>query len=119
MALVDILIPTCGRKTGVAMVLASLLGQTFSDFDVIISDQTPDVDYYGDSIEIQTALRALEWHGHHVQWHPLSFPSKTMHLLNPDSQLSGCTDIELPRPFSTLKHSGHHSCADVNPRLLH
>lgn len=66
MALVDILIPTCGRKTGLAMVLTSLLGQTFTDFDVIVSDQTPDDAAYLDSMEIQTVVQALQWHGHRV-----------------------------------------------------
>ena len=69
MALVDVLIPTYHRKTGLAMVLTSLLGQTFSDFNVIISDQTHEEDYYLDSIEIQTAVRALRWHGHEVMLH--------------------------------------------------
>src|SRR5579883_2899423 len=68
MALVDVLIPTCGRKTGLAIVLTSLLGQTFQDFDVVISDQTPDEPYLED-IEIQTLVRALEWHGHRVALH--------------------------------------------------
>ena len=69
MALVDVLIPTYHRKTGLAMVLTSLLGQTFTDFNVIISDQTHEEDYYLDSIEIQTAVRALRWHGHEVTLH--------------------------------------------------
>ena len=60
MATVDVLIPTCRRKTGLAMVLTSLLGQTLSDFDVTISDQTDEAEDYLDSIEIRTALRALE-----------------------------------------------------------
>ena len=67
MARVDVLIPTCNRKTGLAMVLASLLGQTFIDFDVIVADQTPEECAYLDSIEIQTAARALEYHGHRVR----------------------------------------------------
>jgi len=67
MALVDVLIPTYGRKTGLAMVLTSLLGQTFTEFDVIISDQTPEEDAYLDSIEVQTAVRALRYHGHRVE----------------------------------------------------
>ncbi len=66
MALVDILIPTYRRKTGLAVVLTSLLGQTFTDFNVIISDQTEDDYAYLDSIEIQTLVRALRWHGHKV-----------------------------------------------------
>jgi glycosyltransferase involved in cell wall biosynthesis len=69
MALVDVLIPTCNRKTGLAMVLASLLGQTFTDFDVTVSDQTDEAAAYLDSIEIQTAVRALEYHGHRVRLH--------------------------------------------------
>ena len=69
MALVDVLIPTYGRKTGLAVVLTSLLGQTFTDFDVIVSDQTEDEASYVESIEIQTLVRALRWHGHRVALH--------------------------------------------------
>ncbi len=69
MALVDVLIPTCRRKTGLAIVLTSLLGQTFTDFDVTISDQTEEEAAYLDSIEIQTIARALRWHGHRVTLH--------------------------------------------------
>ncbi len=66
MALVDVLIPTYRRKTGLAIVLTSLLGQTFRDFNVIISDQTPEEECYLESIEIQTLVRALRWHGSEV-----------------------------------------------------
>jgi glycosyltransferase involved in cell wall biosynthesis len=69
MALVDVLIPTYGRKTGLAIVLTSLLGQTFADFNVIISDQTDAEQAYLDSIEIQTLVYALRWHGHEVTLH--------------------------------------------------
>lgn len=69
MATVDVLIPTYGRKTGLAMVLTSLLGQTFTDFDVVVSDQTDEQDAYLESIEIQTAVQALRYHGHHVELH--------------------------------------------------
>jgi glycosyltransferase involved in cell wall biosynthesis len=65
-ALIDVLIPTCGRKTGLAITLASLLGQQMTDFDVIISDQTDEDAAYLDSIEIQTLVRALRWHEHYV-----------------------------------------------------
>ena len=68
MALIDVLIPTCGRKTGLAITLTSLLGQQMTDFDVVVSDQTDDAAYL-DSIEIQTIVRALRWHGHHVALH--------------------------------------------------
>jgi glycosyltransferase involved in cell wall biosynthesis len=67
-ATTDVLIPTFGRKTGLAVVLTSLLGQTYTDFDVIIADQTPDQGYL-DSIEIQTLVRALRWRGHEVRLH--------------------------------------------------
>ncbi|MCZ7572117.1 MAG: glycosyltransferase family 2 protein [Ardenticatenaceae bacterium] len=69
MALVDVLIPTCDRKTGLAVVLTSLLGQTFKDFDVIISDQTEGEAASFESLETQTLIRALEWHGHRVTVH--------------------------------------------------
>ncbi len=69
MASVDVLIPTCRRKTGLAMVLTGLLGQTFTDFNVIVSDQTEEHEAYLDSIEIQTIVRALRWHGHKVTLH--------------------------------------------------
>ena len=69
LALVDVLIPTYRRKTGLAVVLTSLLGQTFTDFDVIISDQTEEDRTYLNSIEIQTLVRALKWHGHGVILH--------------------------------------------------
>ena len=69
MAEVDVLIPTYQRKTGLAVVLTSLLGQTFTDFDVIISDQTEPDDDYLESIEIQTLVRALRWHGYRVELH--------------------------------------------------
>jgi glycosyltransferase involved in cell wall biosynthesis len=68
-ALVDVLIPTYNRKTGLAVVLASLFGQTFTDFDVIISDQTPDPPFYLDSIEVRTLIAALRWRGHNVETH--------------------------------------------------
>jgi glycosyltransferase involved in cell wall biosynthesis len=69
LALVDVLIPTYRRKTGLAVVLTSLLGQTFTDFDVVISDQTPEAEAYLESIETATLVRALEWHGHRVALH--------------------------------------------------
>jgi glycosyltransferase involved in cell wall biosynthesis len=69
LALIDVLIPTCGRKTGLAVVLASLLGQTFVDFDIVISDQTADDEVYLDSIEIRTLIAALRWRGHRVETH--------------------------------------------------
>lgn len=66
-ALLDVLIPTFRRKTGLAMLLAGLLGQDFTDFDVVVSDQTPEDECYIESVEIQQAARALRWHGHDVR----------------------------------------------------
>src|SRR5579859_2286639 len=66
---IDVLIPTFRRKTGLAVVLTSLACQTFQDFDVIVSDQTPEGELYLDSIEIQTLARALRWRGHRVSMH--------------------------------------------------
>lgn len=69
MTQIDVLIPTYGRKSGLAIVLTSLLGQTFTDFNVVISDQTEEENSYLETIEIQTLVRALRWHGHHVALH--------------------------------------------------
>lgn len=69
MTAVNVLIPTYRRKTGLAMVLASLLGQTFKDFDVVISDQTPEGEEYLESEEIQAGVQALRYHGHRVDLH--------------------------------------------------
>lgn len=69
MTQVDVLIPTCGRKSSLTVVLTSLLGQTFTDFNVVVSDQTNEEENYLESIEIQTLVRALRWHGHRVALH--------------------------------------------------
>lgn len=69
MALVDVLIPTMRRKTGLCVVLTSLFSQTFTNFDVTVSDQTPEGEDYLDSIEVQTLVRALRWRGHRVTLH--------------------------------------------------
>jgi glycosyltransferase involved in cell wall biosynthesis len=66
-ATTDVLIPTCGRPTGLAVVLTSLLSQTYTDFDLIVSDQTPENRTYIDSIEIATLVRALRQRGHEVR----------------------------------------------------
>lgn len=77
MALVDVLIPTYRRPTGLAIVLACLVGQTFTDFDVIISDQTPEAETYLARQEIQTLIEVLRWHGHQVAAHR-HFPRRGM-----------------------------------------
>ena len=66
MVLVNVLIPAFGRKTSLAIVLTSLLGQTFRDFDVTVADQTDEDRRFTDSLEIRTLADALRWHGHDV-----------------------------------------------------
>jgi hypothetical protein len=55
LAPIDVLIPTSGRKTGLAVVLTSLLAQTFADFDVVISDQSPDDEAYSEQPSSEVA----------------------------------------------------------------
>jgi len=96
MALIDVLIPTYRRKTGLAIVLTSLLGQTFTDFNVIISDQTDEDAAYIDSIEIQTLVSALRWHGHRVTIHrhlPRRGLAEQRHFL------LECTKESCPAPY--------------------
>ena len=63
---VEVLLPTAGRKTGLAVVLTSLFAQTYDRFDVLVSDQS-DTGEALNSIEIQTVVRALEYRGHRVR----------------------------------------------------
>jgi hypothetical protein len=51
------------------MVLSSLLGQRFTNFNVIISDQSDAEQTSLVSAEIQTAIKALRLHGHQVSTH--------------------------------------------------
>jgi len=62
----EVLIPTAGRKTGLAVVLASLFGQTYRDFDLVISDQGDDEGVL-ESPEIQTLVRAFRYRGRRVR----------------------------------------------------
>ena len=65
---VDVLIPTYQRPAALAVTLTSLCAQTFPDFRVIISDQTPHSDPLESGI-VQAALRVLRAHGHAVETH--------------------------------------------------
>ena len=67
MARVEVLIPTCDRKTALAITLAGLLGQTYRDFAVIIADQTPPERSYLQDGEFISLYRALELGGHTVR----------------------------------------------------
>jgi GT2 family glycosyltransferase len=69
MATVDVLIPTVDRGTALAITLTSLLGQTFRDFDLVVSDQSADPARSTGSPEVRTLFDALRWHGHRVDVH--------------------------------------------------
>lgn len=68
MATVDILIPTYCRPAALAVTLTSLCAQICRDFNVIISDQTEDIDAVAMG-EVQAVLRVLRAHGHSVFTH--------------------------------------------------
>ncbi len=63
---VEVLIPSGGRKTGLAVVLASLFGQSYREFDLVISEQGDDEEML-DSAEIQTIVRAFRYRGRRVR----------------------------------------------------
>ncbi len=133
MAQIDVLIPTFGRKTSLAIVLTSLLGQTYTDFDVILSDQTDEGQAYLESVEIQTLVRALNWHGHATTLHR-HVPRQGMaeqrqflleqsrapyvHYLDDDVLLDPPV---MQRMVSTLKQEGcaFVGCAATGLHLLH
>jgi glycosyltransferase involved in cell wall biosynthesis len=66
MATIDVLIPTYSRPAALAVTLATLVGQTFRDFRVVVSDQTEDCDM-GAVGEVQAVARVLRFHGHEVE----------------------------------------------------
>jgi glycosyltransferase involved in cell wall biosynthesis len=61
----DVLIPTSGRKTSLAITLTSLLNQTLRPANVIISDQTENEDYLH-SPEIDSLTRGFELWGANI-----------------------------------------------------
>jgi len=64
----DVLIPTYRRAAALAATLASLFGQTFHDFDVIIADQTEEPTAAA-SPELLTIRRAFENRGQRVRYY--------------------------------------------------
>jgi glycosyltransferase involved in cell wall biosynthesis len=66
MPILDILIPTYCRPVALAVTLTSLIGQTFTDFRLVISDQTEDSNP-AETAEVKTALRVLQAQGHPVE----------------------------------------------------
>ncbi len=67
MPLVDVLIPTCGRRTGLAVTLTSLYSQSFRDFRVTISDQSEEGAESTAGVEFETLVRALHRRGNEVR----------------------------------------------------
>ena len=61
--MIDVLIPTYRRKTGLAITLASLFGQTHRALRITIADQTPQDERYTDAAEIATILEAFRFRG--------------------------------------------------------
>ena len=68
MAALDVLIPTCDRPDALAVTLAGLLGQTSTDFRVVVSDQS-EGQPAASSHAVLAASRALEQRGRPVAWH--------------------------------------------------
>jgi hypothetical protein len=69
MPLVDVLIPTCGRRTGLAVTLTSLYCQNFRDFRLVISDQSEEGQESTSGIEFETLSQALHRRGNEVCVH--------------------------------------------------
>jgi glycosyltransferase involved in cell wall biosynthesis len=65
MKTVDVLIPSFNRPAALAVTLTSLCGQSFTDFRVIVSDQTEAYDV-ADTAEVKAPVRVLQAHGHEV-----------------------------------------------------
>lgn len=63
--LIDVLVPTCDRPYALAVTLASLSAQTFTDYRVVISDQSDGAAAY-DKPEVQAVLRLLATTGREV-----------------------------------------------------
>lgn len=65
---VDVLIPTFRRPTALAVTLASLVGQGYPAFRIVISDQTDERPSF-EVPEVETVCRVLEALGHRVDRH--------------------------------------------------
>jgi GT2 family glycosyltransferase len=65
MTRVDVLIPSFNRPSALAVTLTSLCSQTFTDFRVIVSDQSEGFDL-AETGEVKAPVRVLQAHGHEV-----------------------------------------------------
>lgn len=64
----EVLVPTYRRPAALAATLATLVGQTYRDFAVTVSDQTADATSLG-TPEVQAVLRLLAHRGHRITTH--------------------------------------------------
>lgn len=64
----DVLVPTRGRTTSLAVTLAGLAAQSMRDFRVIVSDQSEPAPSYDDPA-VRGVVRVLEHHGSAVDLH--------------------------------------------------
>jgi glycosyltransferase involved in cell wall biosynthesis len=62
---IDILIPTYNRPSALAVTLTSLIAQTYSDYRIIISDQSDKACLL--SPEVRAVVNVMKIHGHEVQ----------------------------------------------------
>ncbi len=63
---VEVLVPTYRRPAALAVTLTSLVGQTYTSFGVVVSDQSESLSDRG---ELATVVRVLEARGHPVTVH--------------------------------------------------
>lgn len=68
MGSIAVLVPTCARPAALAVTLTSLIGQTFRDFRVVVSDQTEEDDALAGP-EVRAVARVLRNRGHSVDLH--------------------------------------------------
>ena len=64
-ASIDVLVPTCNRPCALAVTLATLSAQTFTDYRLVISDQSDGASAF-DKPEVQAVLRLLAATGREV-----------------------------------------------------
>jgi GT2 family glycosyltransferase len=67
MTAVDVLLPTCERSTSLAVTLAGLAAQTFTDMRVIVADQS--ARFVGADPVMQTLGRVIAERGGAIAWH--------------------------------------------------
>ncbi len=64
----DILIPTYARPAALAVTMTGLVSQTYKDFRLVVSDQTPDYEV-ANAAEVRAVAAVLRSHGHPVEIH--------------------------------------------------